>query len=211
MRQIVDFSTALFTMDNRLYLKIPETTVSWSTFPDVYDARFWLLLLITVVVLVTALYFGSILAKDAARIGLLTSVATVYLSLIGQNIPITGARRVSLRILLLSTCVCTAVVLWGFQAGIVSVLTVEVIDLPIKSLQVTLLSWRNESLIPSEADAMKVLEACIYNSVNIGLFLTSLVTTRIFKFSMFMLIFNYYYKILELLSIIMINFWQQDS
>ncbi len=40
------------------------------------------------------------------------------------------------RILVISTCIGAAVVLWGFQAGIVSVLTVELVDYPIKSLKV---------------------------------------------------------------------------
>ena len=59
------------------------------------------------------------------------------LALIGQSIPIENATALSIRALIISTCLCAAVVLWGFQAGIVSVLTVEVTDLPIKSLKVS--------------------------------------------------------------------------
>jgi hypothetical protein len=38
--------------------------------------------------------------------------------------------------LLISICVTAAVIFWGFQAGVVSVLTVEVVDYPIKTLKV---------------------------------------------------------------------------
>ena len=59
------------------------------------------------------------------------------LALIGQSIPVENATSLSIRSLIISTCFCAAVVLWGFQAGIVSVLTVEVTELPIKSLKVS--------------------------------------------------------------------------
>jgi hypothetical protein len=64
---------------------------------------------------VAAFYFGSIIAQDSQRIHFGTSVATVYLSLIGLSIPITPKERLSLKILVLTTCVGAAIVLWGFQ------------------------------------------------------------------------------------------------
>jgi hypothetical protein len=67
---------------------------------------------------VAAFYFGSILAKDSQRIDIWTSLATVYLSLIGLSIPITPKGRLSLKILVLTTCVCAAIVLWGFQVSV---------------------------------------------------------------------------------------------
>jgi hypothetical protein len=42
----------------------------------------------------------------------------------------------SVRILLISTCLTGALVMWGFNAGIVSVLTVETTAFPIRNLQV---------------------------------------------------------------------------
>jgi len=50
--------------------------------------------------------------------------------------PSQNPKRCSLKTLVISTCIGAAVVLWGFQAGIVSVLTVEVVNYPIKSLKV---------------------------------------------------------------------------
>jgi hypothetical protein len=43
---------------------------------------------------------------------------------------------VPLKILLFSTLMTLAVIFWGFQAGVVSVLTVDVVDYPVKSLKV---------------------------------------------------------------------------
>lgn len=74
-------------MDNRLYLKIPDKTVSWTTFSDVYDYKFWIVLLITLIVLVFAFYTGSRLANEMDTVGLGASVATVYLSLLGLALP----------------------------------------------------------------------------------------------------------------------------
>jgi hypothetical protein len=75
-------------------------------------------------------------SKACKDLNISTSIAMVYLALIGLSIPNVNPRKLSLRTLIITTCICAAVVLWGFQAGIVSVLTVEVIDLPIKSLKV---------------------------------------------------------------------------
>ena len=44
--------------------------------------------------------------------------------------------RLSLKILIFSTLMTSSVIFWGFQAGIVSALTVEFVDYPIKSLKV---------------------------------------------------------------------------
>ena len=51
------------------------------------------------------------------------------------------------------------------------------------------------------ANAVKLLQACIYKFVNTGLLLTSLVATSIVKFKMLIFVFTLYYKVLQLLSI----------
>ena len=43
------------------------------------------------------------------------------------------------------------------------------------------------SVLPPVANAIKLLQACIYKSVNTGLFLTSLVATKIVKLMLLML------------------------
>ena len=66
------------------------------------------------------------------------SLASVLWSLIGQSIAIDNPERLSLRILVISMLITSSVIFWGFQAGIVSVLTVDFVDYPIKSLKVIL-------------------------------------------------------------------------
>jgi hypothetical protein len=136
--QVVDFSASLFIMDNRLFMQIPGKSVSWTTFTDVFEKFFWLVIAIMVLVLSISLYLESRWTNDETeKIDFPTSTTTVLLSLIGQSIPVSNPRRLSLRILLISICVTAAVIFWGFQAGVVSVLTVEVVDYPIKTLKVS--------------------------------------------------------------------------
>ena len=61
------------------------------------------------------------------------------------------------------------------------------------------------SSIQAAANAVKLLQACTYKSVNTGLFLTSLVATIIVKLNMLILVFTLYYKVLQLLSITKTN------
>ena len=88
-----------------------------------------------VIVLSLSFYIIGYCIRDISY-DLPTSIVTVLLSLVALSIPYQNPRRLSLRILVITTCIGSAVILWGFQAGIVSVLTAEVIDYPIKSLQV---------------------------------------------------------------------------
>ena len=55
------------------------------------------------------------------------------------------------------------------------------------------------------ANAIKLLQACIYKSVNIGLFSMTSVAIRIVKFHMLMLVFIFKYQILQLSSISNMN------
>ena len=55
------------------------------------------------------------------------------------------------------------------------------------------------------ANATKLLQACIYKSVNAGLFLTTSVAVRIVKFHMLKLVFTFKYQILQLSSISNMN------
>ena len=55
------------------------------------------------------------------------------------------------------------------------------------------------------ANAINVLQACIYKSVNIGLFLKSLVATNLVKFNKRMLVFTLKYEVLELTNMILLK------
>ncbi len=78
----------------------PEKTISWTTFTDVFDLYFWIVLAVMTIVLSLAFYLSSFCLKDETRIELTTSTVTVLLALIGQSIPIENPRRLSMRFLL---------------------------------------------------------------------------------------------------------------
>ena len=123
-------------MDNRLYMKKPKNLVSLTTFTDVFEIPFWIVLVLILVGLFVA--FGCVgkFVRNFEKIGVGESAATVYLALIGQAVPVAG-KVLSVRILVVCTCLTGALVSWGFNAGIVSVLTIDNSDYPIKTFKVS--------------------------------------------------------------------------
>ena len=75
------------------------------------------------------------LQEEDTTLSMADFMATVYYSFIGQGIPIrpTG---ISHRILVLSICLTGGILFWSYSAGLVSFLTVEKFDYPIKSYRV---------------------------------------------------------------------------
>ena len=67
---------------------------------------------------------------------ILDSFTTTFFSILGLGIP-SKPRNGSGRILVLSICLTGAVVFWSYSAGLVSFLTVEKYEFPIKSLKVS--------------------------------------------------------------------------
>jgi hypothetical protein len=65
----------------------------------------------------------------------LDSAETVFYSWIGKEIPV-NPTRTSGRIIIFSTCITGALLIWSYNAGLVSYLTVETIIFPITNLQV---------------------------------------------------------------------------
>jgi hypothetical protein len=91
---------------------------------------------ITKVLVVIWLFFQNFKEPNSS-IGLVDSVATVFYSFIAQDIP-REPRSVSGRILVLSVCINGGVLFWSYSAGLVSFLTVEKYEYPIKTLNVSL-------------------------------------------------------------------------
>ena len=65
------------------------------------------------------------------------SIEAVFFSLIGQNIEL-SPRGIHTRITLLSIGVTGAIIYWSYCAGLVSFLTIESYDFPIKSFTVSI-------------------------------------------------------------------------
>ena len=80
-------------------------------------------------------YLFSTLSYEP-KLHFLESVSTVGLTLIGYSLYVTP-NRVASRILILNVCITGAVAFWSYNAGLVSVLTVETFEYPIQSLQVS--------------------------------------------------------------------------
>ena len=129
-------SVSLYLMDNRLYMKRPRNNVSLTTFTNVFEIPFWIVLVVVLIGLFAAFCCFGRFVRNFEKIGFGDSAAAVYLALIGEAIPVTG-KVLSVRILVVCTCLTGALVSWGFNAGIVSVLTVDNSDFPIKTLKVS--------------------------------------------------------------------------
>ena len=67
--------------------------------------------------------------------GYSTAFTTVYFSFIAQDIPV-DPKRIPGRILIFTTCVTGALLFWSYSASLVSFLTVENMDFPIKTYTV---------------------------------------------------------------------------
>ena len=68
--------------------------------------------------------------------GITLSAEAVFYSLIGQGVEI-NPKGMNVRIILFLICVTGAIVYWSYCAGLVSSLTVEKYDFPIKSFPVS--------------------------------------------------------------------------
>ena len=76
------------------------------------------------------------LQDESTTLSMADFMSTVYYSFIGQGIPIqpTG---ISHRILVLSICLTGGILFWSYSAGLVSFLTVEKFNFPVKSYTVS--------------------------------------------------------------------------
>ena len=128
---MVDFPVALLQHNNRLYMQIPYQAVSWTTFLLVFDNMFWVVLLIVTLGLSVVLYALLLLAKRDRTTTFGLCFATVYCSFLSLSIPV-EAKRVPSRCLVLTVCLAGALTFWSYNAGLVSLLTVEHFIWPIR-------------------------------------------------------------------------------
>jgi hypothetical protein len=79
---------------------------------------------------------ASNLQEEGSSLSIADSTAVVFYSCIGLGISITPI-AISHRILILAISLTGAILFWSYSAGLVSFLTVEKIDYPIKSYKVS--------------------------------------------------------------------------
>ena len=78
----------IFEDKNKLWMRIPKISVSWTTFIDVFAIDFW--------VTFTAMFFGLTIIlflifkffNGESTIGFSTSLATIFLSFVAMGIPV---------------------------------------------------------------------------------------------------------------------------
>ena len=131
----VDFTTGLYRSSNYLYMKNPRRSVSWTTFTDVFDNFFMVLLAIEFFALAIVFFVIFYFVNNETTIGIGTSVSTVFLSSLALGIPVNPI-RIPGRILVLNVCVTGALIFWSWNAGLISLLTTELFNFPITSLKV---------------------------------------------------------------------------
>ena len=83
----------IFEDRNKLWMRIPKLSVSWTTFIDVFAIDFWATF--------TAMFFGLTIiffvifkfVNGETTINLSTSLATVFLSFVALEIPVDPNRK----------------------------------------------------------------------------------------------------------------------
>ena len=147
----IDFSTA--TNDNAfgLYMRKPRQSLSWETFTKVFYYRYWCLLCVIAVLcsVVLWMFFEIFDTNPASPIKqkLLSNIirnlgsgfSVVGLSFASQDVSLartqTNHSSLSLRILFFTVCMFGAMNYWAWNAGLISHLTYEGIELPIEKLE----------------------------------------------------------------------------
>ena len=112
-------------------MKKPKRTVSWSTFVEVFAIDFWIALTLTFVGLTILFFVIFLFVRSETTISIGTSVSTVFLSFLALGIPV-NPTRIPGRTLVLSVSLSGAIVFWSYNAGLVSLLTVDTIFYPIR-------------------------------------------------------------------------------
>jgi hypothetical protein len=119
-------------------MKLPKGSTVWSSFIDVFDKIYWLIVALCAVCLLIVFYITwNYIENESAYNAFGTSITLVLLSHIGLSLSL-NPKKISTRISLLTVCMSGMVLLWIYNSGLTSVLTVDKVDMPIKSLEVKL-------------------------------------------------------------------------
>ena len=115
-------------------MKKPRRSVSWTTFTDAFAFDFWGVLGLCFITLSILFYVIFLFVNGETTINFGTSIATVFLSFVALEIPV-DPNRVPGRILVITVCLTGALIFWSYNAGLVSLLTVDNIQFPVKSMK----------------------------------------------------------------------------
>ncbi len=133
--RVIDFGTGIYPQAAQLFMHLPRKSASWWTFVEVFNSLFWLLLVL--VALLSAMLFHNVFRQsnfqDQNR-PVSKSFASVMLALGALNVP-ERATKLSTRSSFLSVCLFGAMIYWVYNSVLVSILTVDIVVLPINSLE----------------------------------------------------------------------------
>ena len=133
--KVVDFTNGIFISSNKLYMKTPRRSLSWTTFSEVFDDLFMGSLMLEFITLSVIFFAIFYFVNNETTIGAGTSISTVFLCHLALTIPVSPS-RIPGRILVLTVCLSGALVFWSWNAGLISLLTAEIFTFPITSLKV---------------------------------------------------------------------------
>jgi hypothetical protein len=119
-------------------MSLPKSSTVWTSFLDVFDKAFWVIVIFCALCLSIVCYITWIsIENEPPNNRFSTSIALVLLSHIGLSLSM-SPKKVSTRISVLTVCTTGMVLFWVYNSGLTSFLTVEKVDLPIKTLEVKL-------------------------------------------------------------------------
>ena len=119
-------------------MQLPKSSTDWLSFLNVFDKTYWVAVIICSVCLSIVCYITWInIENELPNKYFCTSIALVLLAHIGLSLSL-SPKKVSTKISLLTVCMTGMMIFWVYNSGLTSVLTVDKVDVPIKSLEVRL-------------------------------------------------------------------------
>lgn len=137
--EVIDFTRAIFQYENKLYMKKPLQSINWLTFVEVFSLQYWLAVIVIGIVLTLSLMSVKKWIENPERSGgnpdMPSSSVSVGLALMSLDVKQGNPHRLTTRILVMAICLFGALNFWSYNAGLVSLLTVEVFNVPINQLK----------------------------------------------------------------------------
>lgn len=132
--EVVAFSTQLLRNVNKLYIRKPVRAVSLTTFTEVLSSLF--MVMVTITMCACSLTMATFFFSGSALERLSSGFTVVVLALLGldTNLVVGSVLSVSKRVIVFTICLYGAMNLHTYTAGLTSSLTVEVFNIPIKTL-----------------------------------------------------------------------------
>ena len=84
----MDFAIGIYEDSSHLYMKLPQRSVSWTTFVEVFDIYFWAVFTAIFIFLTILFYLIFLFVNGETTIGFGTSFVTVFLSFVALEIPV---------------------------------------------------------------------------------------------------------------------------